>query len=146
MANHVMDPARDERAGSNWRGQDGLTAGRCPDSLDDPVTRCVFEEVAHRARLHCTHNVGVVVVRGEDQHLGARKPVPDLLSGARAIQDRHPQVHQHHVRVEPADGVHRLLAVGGVGHYVKADGGVQQCGKAAPDHRVVVGNNHRDGA
>ena len=64
--------------------------------------------------------------------------------GLQPVHDRHPHVHQHHVRVELAGGGHRLRAVGGVADHQQVRLGGEQRAEALPDHRLVVGDQHPD--
>ena len=64
----------------------------------------------------------------------------DSAGRADAVQDRHPNVHQHHIRPFAGGQGDRLLAVGRLCDDLYAGGGAEQRDQPAPDQRLIVGD------
>ena len=63
-----------------------------------------------------------------------------------AIEYRHPDVHQQHVRPVPGRQLHGFVAVSGLANYGQVFLGVKQCREARPHQNLVVRKadaNHR---
>jgi hypothetical protein len=89
--------------------------------------------------------VVVEIERGQDQDARAvgvgRCQLP---SGLDAVHARHPDVHQHDVRLQPAADPHGLRAVGGLAEYVEAGLAGEQRGEPVAHHLLVVGDDDPD--
>ncbi len=129
-------PCRD--AGS----QHGLAPGRGVDGVHQLLARGVLEQVADGARLDGPLDLRVGLVRGQDQHAGPGGPGDDLRGGTRPVEDGHPQIHQHHVGLQPFDETDCRPAVLGLADDL--DGGFvrQQGDDPGAHHGVVV--RHED--
>jgi len=79
------------------RGQHGLTAGGGSYRVGEPGLAGVLEQVAGRARLDRTQDVGVGLVGGQHQDPGGWVGRHDLLGSRHPVAERHSQVHQDHV-------------------------------------------------
>ena len=74
----------------------------------------VLRQVAPRTRHQRREQGRVVGVGRQDEHIRLRTRCTEPLGGSRAVQLRHPQIHQDHVRRELADELDRLDAVPGL--------------------------------
>ena len=66
------------------------------------------------------------------------------LRGLDAVLDRHPDVHEHDVRLQLADERQRLGTVGCLPHRLEVGRGVDEHAKAAAHERLVVGDENAD--
>jgi hypothetical protein len=61
------------------------------------------------------------------------------------VEDRHAQVHQHHVGLERGGAVDRLTAVGGLPRDLELAAGLEDAPEAVAHRRVIVGDQQPDG-
>ena len=100
-------------------------------------------EEADRADRDHPVDVGVVAVRGKDEHLGAGTGGEDLPRGLEAVEQRHRDVHDDDVGPERGQ-LHRLPAVVGFADDLDLAVGKEQGAQALADDRVVVGQQGLD--
>ena len=66
-------------------------------------------------------------------------PGGDPLYRLDAVEHRHADVHQYHVRPAQLGDAHGLLPVGGLSYHLDVILGVEERGKPGPDQLLVVG-------
>ena len=54
------------------------------------------------------------------------------------------KIHQHHIGIDPADLIQRLLPVARLSHYLEVVVGGQECPQAATDHLVIIDDEYTD--
>jgi hypothetical protein len=96
---------------------------RVPYGAGDLVGVGVFEQVPGGAGLECGTDLGLFYETCHDHDLHGGPAALDLRGGGDAVQDRHHQVHQHHIgqgpgRLEPGDAVQGLPAVTGLADHL----------------------------
>ena len=72
----------------------------------------------------------------------ARRP-GQLAGGGDPVEPRHADVHQHHVRAQPARLADRLAAVGGLPEHLDPLAPLEDRAQADADEVLVVGDQHR---
>ena len=70
----------------------------------------LLEQVSRRAQRGHLLDVGVITVRGENEHLGVGKVFANLPGGFQPIEQRHRDVHHHHGGTEFPGQLHGLAA------------------------------------
>ena len=91
-------------------------------------------------------DVLVEVEGGEDDDARGAVAGENLAGRREAVHPRHADVHQRHVRGEAARRRDRLLPVPGLGDDLHVGLGLDDHPEAAPDHRLVVGDQDPDHA
>ena len=92
-------------------------AEKCFSLLDFPnrpahvVGGGLFEQKSHGAGLGRVFDISVITVRGEHEHLGGGERLQHLAGGFQTIEQRHGDVHQHHVGTKFFGQRNRLAAV-----------------------------------
>ena len=135
---------RDDPAGD--RGIQHLAPGRRGlDRAHQVIGIGALEEIAVRTRAQQGEDVGIILVRGQDQHAHVRERGLDLAGGLDAGDARHLDIEHRDVGMVLADEPERLPAVAGLGH--DGDLGVffQELADAFADDGVVVGKDDADG-
>src|SRR5690606_6837218 len=120
------------------RGQHRLASMSGADRLGELGTRGVLQQVARCAGLHRPDDVGVGVVRGQDEDRGVGISLENQLRGFGAVDARHAQVHEHDVRAQPAGHGHRLVAVAGLADDFDVVFGGEHARQPGADDRMVV--------
>ncbi|GAA4715446.1 hypothetical protein Prum_004610 [Phytohabitans rumicis] len=120
------------------RREHGLAPGSGANRVGELLAGGVLEQVPDRAGFDRAFDVGVRLVRGEDQHPGTGAARDDLGGGPDAVEPRHPQVDQCHIGRQPLDEVDGLPAVGRFGDDLDARFGGEQRDHPGPHDRVVV--------
>ena len=119
-----------------------LAAGDGSHGGADLVGARVLGQVAAGAGAQRAEHARVVGVGGQRDRAGAAgAQAPDRLD---AVHPRHPQVHQHDVRVVLRGQRERLLAVGRGGHQLDAVEQPEQRAEALADDALVVGEQDAD--
>ena len=98
--------------GSNARVQHRLAVGRLPHRIRQCLRANIFQQVGKGAGSNGRENVFVLMVRGQDNHLGAWADFFDAARRLHAIHAGHDQIHQDHIRGMVA---HQEVLLGGVG-------------------------------
>ena len=136
----------DDRSG-HGRGEQRVAAGHDADRGCDLLRRRVLEHEPARASPQRVVDVVIEAERGQDQHPRGRLGTHDPAGGLDAVQNRHADVHEHHVGPEPPGGCNRVLAVAGLPHHGGLRLVLQDLAQADPDQRLVVGDQQcRHGA
>ena len=81
-----------------------------PNRLGQNVGGGLFEQVSRRAQRDHLLDVGVITVRGENEHLGVRDGFANLPGGFQTIEQRHGDVHDDHGGTKFSGQFHRLAA------------------------------------
>ena len=79
--------------------QHALAPGDAADRIEQLLPRRVLEQVAARAGVERARDVGVGVVGGEDQDAGRHVLAAQALDGLDAVELRHAQIDERHVRL-----------------------------------------------
>jgi len=79
----------------------------------------LFDQVAHRARIHRLGDIRIITVRGKHEHFGGGDGFENLASGLKTIEQRHPNVHQNQCGTKLVDHRNRLTAVFRFADHVK---------------------------
>ena len=128
------------------RGREQRIAARDDhDRLDELLGRRVLEHEAARAGAQRLVDVLVEVERGQDQD--PRPLVAAVEQPARrleAVDVRHPDVHQDHVRLGLAGGEHGLEPVGSLADDLDVGLGVEDHPEPGPDEGLVVDDQDLD--
>ena len=119
-----------------------LAAGDGLDGGEDLVGPRVLGQVAARAGAQRAEHTRIVGVGGQRDRAGAAggQP-PDRLD---AVHPRHPQVHQHDIRVVLGGERERLLAVGRGGHQLDPVEQPEQRAQALAHDALVIGEQDPD--
>ena len=104
----------------------------------------VLEQVAGGARAQRREELVVVAEAGQHDH--PRAGAPQALERADAVEPRHHEVEQDHVRVGARGGVDGGLAVAGLGDDLDVVLEVEERAQALAHDRVVVGEQDADHA
>ena len=135
----------DQSPGDRWR-QQRITLSDDPDRGDELLGRRVLQEVAAGAGAQGGVHVLVEIERGEHEHLGvavvARRDQP---SGLDAVQDRHPDVHEHDVGTGPLAELDAEPTVLGITDDFDVGLRVEDHAEAVAHQRLVVDDRDSDG-
>ena len=102
--------------GGGGRRQVGLAGQHVVDARDERGGGDVLEDVGLGARLQRAGDVLVGVVGGQHDDPRLRVDGANPADRLDAFHHRHPQIHQRDVGPVALEGLHRLAAVGGLGH------------------------------
>src|SRR6266496_454256 len=105
----------DDHAGHLWCHKDTARAHRS-DSFGDLVDRRGLEQVALCAVFHRLQNMLALLVHRQYQYLDLWKFLYDLLRHNHAIDDRHMNIHQYHIRAQLAYLLQRIDAIDRLPH------------------------------
>src|SRR5690606_4080244 len=105
--------------------------------------RVLAEEAAHPGG-HRAAQVAGAAVRGDDHQPAAGQVAGEALGGGQAVQPRHVDVEDGHVRLERQGPLDGLVAAADVAHALDAVLGLQQQDQRAPAQLVGVGQQHPD--
>ena len=135
----------DQPAGDGG-GEQRLARGDDRDGVEQLFRRGVFQHEPAGAAAERLEDVLVLVEGGDDEDPGRRIliAVEDELGCLKSAHDRHPDVHQDHVRLEGPGLADGLDAVAGLADHGEAGRGVDQDHEPGPDQRLVVGDQHPD--
>ncbi len=97
----------------------------------------MFEQKPHRAQRDRLLDVGVIAVRGEDEHLGAGNGLADLPGGFQPIEQRHRDVHHDHGGTKFPGQFHRLAAGLRFADHLDIGFGLQQLPKPLANDHVI---------
>src|SRR5690606_903573 len=86
--------------------------------------------------------VAGAAVRGDDHQPAAGQVAGEALGGGQAVQPRHVDVEDGHVRLERQGPLHGLVAAADVGDDLDAVLGLQQQDQRLPDQQVVAAQQH----
>jgi len=129
-----------EQPAGDRRSEDRLAGADDPDRVHQLRGRGVLEYEAARPGQQRAGDVLVEVEHREDEDLRpAGREVPDQLAGrGDAVEQRHPDVHHHHVRHQQPGPVDRFGAVGRLADHFDGGLGAQRRRQAGPDEGLVV--------
>jgi hypothetical protein len=85
-----------------------------------------LEQIADCASPDCPDHRGVIQNAGERNHLGVRQLAADGCRRGEPVHDGHEQVHQDHVRPQPARLAQRLGPIPGVANKLDATIALQE--------------------
>ena len=124
--------------------QHRLAGADHPHRVHQLGRRGVLEHEPARPGQQRAGDVLVQVEHRQDEHLRpAGREVPHQLAGRRdAVQQRHPDVHHHHVRHQPAALLDRRGAVRGLADHDHVGLRAQRRGQPGPDEGLVVADQH----
>ena len=100
------------------RVQVGLASGHGADGLHQLVCGGVFQQIAAGARTQRLKHILLLVKDGQHQHPHVRVLGTDAPRGLHSVHHRHPQVHQHHMRLVFRGQPQRLLPVCRLRHHL----------------------------
>ncbi len=126
--------------------EDGLAPGDGGDPAEDLLLRRTLDQVAAGTGPHRGEHRVVVLVHGQDQHRDRRRHPGDLAGRLEPVHARHLQVDQRDVGGVHDRLAHGLGAVAGLRDHLEAGHRGEQGGQAVAHDRVVVGDQHPDGA
>ena len=130
----------------NRGGEHRVSCGDGADRADQRIGRVVLDQEAAGARPESVKYVTVDVKRGEDEDAGARGGGDDLACRLDAVESWHADVHDDHVRIEPADAGDRSIAVGRFSGNREVRFCFQDVTQAGTHHRLIVNDKDADHA
>ena len=104
----------------------------------------LFEQKSHRAGLGCVFDIRVITVRGENEHFGGGDGFEHLAGGFQTIEQRHGDVHQHHVGTKFFGQRDRLAAVLRFADHFKIVFQFEHLAETLAHDRMVFGQQNSD--
>jgi hypothetical protein len=135
----------DQAPGHRGR-QQRRPAGDHPDRPDQLGGVGVLDQKPGGAGPQPLEYVLVQLEGGQDDDVdaGQLRPRGDPPGRLDAVEYRHADVHQQHVRRVPFGDAHGLLPVGGLAHHLEVVLGLEQRGEPGPDQFLVIGQCYPD--
>jgi hypothetical protein len=133
-----------DHAGGHAGADDHLPGHHRPQRGEDVVLLGALQQVAAGAGAHRREHRLVVLEHREDEDGDAGQQRRQPPGGLDAVHRGHLHVHHDDVRPGELGLAQRLRAGRGLGDHLDAVERRQQRGHAAPDDRVVVGDEHTD--
>jgi hypothetical protein len=126
------------------RGEQRLPGGDDADRREQLLRRDVLEQEPARPGPQRREHVLVHVERRQHQHPDTRRPGigGDAPGGLDAIKHRHPDIHQHHIRVLPQGERDRLLPGGRLTGERHVAGQAELDPEAVAHQPLVIGDRH----
>ena len=117
---------------------DGLALHGGMRRADQFLDTGVLQQVAGDPGLDGLGEAGPGLVDREQDHPRLGVTLPDEAGGLDAVHARHPNVHEHDVRLVLVDGLHGVLAGGGLADDVDLVRDAEGRPQPVARHRVVV--------
>jgi hypothetical protein len=139
--NSSIKPPRDLRC------EQRLAIGDHPHRVEQQLGSGVLEQEPTRTGAQPVVDVLVEVEGGDDEDLRRGRPgVGDDAPGRLdTVEDRHSNVHQHHVGTFAKYDIDRFRTVTCFADHVDVGSRAQQHGEATADERLIVGDHDLDG-
>jgi hypothetical protein len=132
LAQHLLgERGRDDRAAAVGRD----------DRLAQLLAGGALGEVAGRTRLEGAQQRGRLLAGGHEQHADLRMRGAQGVEHAEAVEARHDEVEDEHVRAQRRDELERLVAVAGLADDLDRGIAVQSPDDPLPDEREVIGGD-----
>src|SRR5262249_44596686 len=128
------------------RGQQCVPGGDDPDSFQQLLWRRVLQHESARAAAQRREDV-LVIIEGRDHEYPRRGPRPGLEDHPgclQAVHDRHPEVHEHHVRSQRACLADRSGAVLCLANDLQIVGVLDEQPESAAHQRLIVSDQDGD--
>jgi hypothetical protein len=126
------------KAVGDRRRQHRLTAGGVTHRIGQLGTRGVLEQITRCARFDRAQDVGVGLIRGDDDNPRARQRGKDPLGRHHAVDIGHPQIHENDIGAKRFGQCNRLCARTRLADNREVVFGVDHPAQAFADHGVVV--------
>ena len=114
------------------------------DRIDQLFRRSVFEHEPACTGAQRRMDIVVEVERGQHHHPGVGVAFADRAARLDAVQDRHPDIHQHDVGVRASSELDGRCPVGRLADDCQVGLGLQDHAESDPDHLLVVDQHHAD--
>ena len=121
----------------NGGAEKGFALVNFPDRGGQKLGGGLFDQVTGGTQRGHFLDVGVVAVRGKDEHLGRRQCRAHLAGGFQPVEQRHGDVHHHHVGLQSPRQGHRLAAGGGFADHFDVALGFNELPQPLADDLVV---------
>jgi hypothetical protein len=128
-------------------GQQRLSGSDDTDRREQLLRRRVLEQKPARPGPQRREHVLVHIERRQHQHPDPRRLWigGDTPGGLDAVEHRHPDIHQDHIRVLPLGDSDRLLSSGRLTGERHVAGQAELDPEAIAHQRLVIGDRHPDG-
>src|SRR5437899_2002110 len=135
----------DKPTGAGW-SQKRIPGGDQPDGRHQVFGRRVLEDEAARSGAEGLVDVLVCVKCGHDEDPECRVLIDHLPGRREAVESRHPDVHEHHLRAVTPSRDQSVLSIDSLADHFNVGLALEDQSKSGSDHRLIVCDQHPDHA
>src|SRR5690606_20507200 len=128
----------------NVRAQEGFITGNGADRPQQLIARRRFQHIASGSALERLPHQPCIGIHGNEQDVDRQLQSTDLLRRLNAVQTRHHNVQNQHIRLELCDKFNRLLSVGSLADHIDIRSAFEQCAQSCAHHGMVFSDQHTD--